>query len=491
METNPHRLPEVSGAEPSAKHICIIGAGPTGLGALKIVKDAPQFKEGRWKVTAFEAREKIGGIWLPAPADADPPLTALYDSLTANTPHPLMCYSSYLFLPATPLYPRAKVVLDYIEDYARHFDLNQHIRLNTSVLAVHWDASSSKWDVTVSGKGGEETIGFDLVLVANGHFRVPRIPEVKGLAEWIAKGKVTHTAWYRRPENYTGKLLVIGGGYSGQDVASETRPYAKEVIHSITRVAPEDKDGGKFKRRGRVAEYLDPDKGNVLFEDGETMTGVDYVVLATGYQFNFPFLSEPEVLPSIPPRVPPIPPVLHNSTYHIFPMAKHMFPLVTAYPPSSIAFLGLPLRVAPFPMTEIQTRAALKVFADPTALDMEREAAALDARYRQFRGTQDRDEVAIADAWFRFDFDEMFDYRDELHEFMGDTFRVPEWERRLFEQKDALREQWRELERLGEADGWSKGVGAGTDPWQEWADFMSKVLRRAPAGEEVSSNSTS
>ena len=37
--------------------------GPVGLGALKVVKDAPQFKEGKWKVTAYEAREKIGGIW--------------------------------------------------------------------------------------------------------------------------------------------------------------------------------------------------------------------------------------------------------------------------------------------------------------------------------------------------------------------------------------------------------------------------------------------
>ena len=400
-----------------------------------------------------------------------------------------MCYTSYLFPPATPLYPRAQVILDYIEDYAKHFDLHPHIRLSTPVLAVHWDASSSKWNVTVSGKDGEETTGFDLVLVANGHFRVPRIPEAKGLTAWIAKGKVTHTAWYRRPEDYTGKLLVIGGGYSGQDVASETRPYAKEVIHSVTRAAPEDDDGGNFKLRGRVAEYLDADKGDVLFEDGTTMTGIDHVVLATGYQFSFPFLSEPEVLPSMPPRVPPIPPVLYNSTYHIFPMAKHMFPLVTSYPPSSIVFLGLPLRVAPFPLTEIQTRAALKVFADPAALDLEREAAALDTRYCRIRREQDAGEVAIADAWFRFDFDEMFDYRDELHEFMGDEFRVPEWERRLFRQKDALREQWRELERRGEADGWSKGVGAGTDAWQEWADFMWKVLRRGPVEEETLSNS--
>ena len=45
------------------KHICVVGAGPVGLGAIKIVKDAPEFKEGKWTVTAFEARDNLGGIW--------------------------------------------------------------------------------------------------------------------------------------------------------------------------------------------------------------------------------------------------------------------------------------------------------------------------------------------------------------------------------------------------------------------------------------------
>ena len=45
------------------QRICVIGAGPTGLAALKIVADAPQFKNGLWEVVAFEAREAIGGLW--------------------------------------------------------------------------------------------------------------------------------------------------------------------------------------------------------------------------------------------------------------------------------------------------------------------------------------------------------------------------------------------------------------------------------------------
>lgn len=388
-----------------------------------------------------------------------------------------MCYMSYPFPPATPLYPSAEVIRQYLEDYASDFDLYPHIRLSSPVTAVHWDSSLSKWDVTVSSTSGSQTTPFDLVLVANGHFRVPRFPETKGLEAWRAQGKVTHTAWYRRPSDYTGKLLVVGGGYSGQDVAADTQPFASEVIHSVTGVTAEDFKGGKFKKRGRVAEYLDPGEGKVVFEDGSTESGVDTVIIATGYQFSFPFLSEPEVACAMPPHVPPIPPVLYNSTLHVFPVAKHLFPLVTSYPPSSIAFIGLPLRVAPFPLAEIQAKAALKVFANPETLDVEHEAEALRVRHERFRAEKGDDEVAIADAWFRFGFDDMFDYRDELYEFVGDPYRIPRWEKELFEQKDALREQWRLLEKSGDAEAWSRGVGSGKEPFEEWAQFMSKVLR--------------
>ncbi|KAI0819410.1 FAD/NAD(P)-binding domain-containing protein [Trametes gibbosa] len=476
-----------SHTDPTPKNaICVIGAGPTGLGALKIVKDSPDFKAGRWSVTVFEARNSLGGVWNPAPAQADVPLTALYDSLTTNTAHPLMSYTSYPFPPETPLYPPWPVVLTYLQNYAKAFALLPHIRFNTPVTSLHWDASIHKWAVAVQE---EEILQFDLVLVANGHFRVPRIPATKGLEAWRAHNKITHSAWYRDPSVYTGKLLVIGGGYSGMDVASETRPYANTVIHAITGTKAEDQDGGKFKKRGRVVEYLDPKEGKVLFEDGTSESGINQVVLATGYQFSFPFLSNPEVEPTLPPPVPPIPSVLYNSTYHVFPLAKHMFPLVSSYPPSSIAFLGLPLRVAPFPLTEIQTQAALKVFTDPRSLDLPREADALRARYDallasvtpKLQALDQTAEVAVADAWFRFGFTEQFDYRDELYEFVGTTYRVPRWERELFEEKDQLRERCRELERRGEAEAWLRGVGTGANPVQEWADFMYKVLIEGPA----------
>ena len=71
-------------------------------------------------------------------------------------------------------------------------------------------------------------------------------------------------------------------------------------------------------------------------------------------------------------------------------------------------------------------------------------------RYNAFReeylsrGAETESEVAtrVADAWFRFSFKEMFDYRDELHEFLGDAYRISQSERELFVEMDLLCEQW-------------------------------------------------
>lgn len=45
------------------KDICVIGAGPSGLAALKVIAETPQYKEGIWRPVAFEAREALGGVW--------------------------------------------------------------------------------------------------------------------------------------------------------------------------------------------------------------------------------------------------------------------------------------------------------------------------------------------------------------------------------------------------------------------------------------------
>ncbi|KZT04427.1 FAD/NAD(P)-binding domain-containing protein [Laetiporus sulphureus 93-53] len=461
-------------ASSDKKDICIIGAGPGGLAALQIIMESPQYKEGLWHPTAFEERDKVGGIWVPAPPKDDPPITPLYDSLTTNLPHPIMCYDSLPFPPSTALFPHAVAVEKYLADFATHFNLFPHIRLETTVLGIDWDASTAKWRVSVSS--GEEH-AYDLLIVANGHYRVPRYPATPGIATWIAAGKAMHSAWYRHPEHKGRTVLVVGGGPSGLDISAELRGVARVVIHSVTDGVPEDSDDGTFKRRGLITEYLDVGEGKVVFEDGSTETGIDHCIVATGYQHHQPYFPPSLLRVAVPPPVPPIPPTLYNSTYHLFPLARHLFPLSKDFPPSRICFLGLLKGVAPLPLMEAQVRAALKIFAEPEHFDSTQESIGVIARYEELRARVGADELRIAATWHIFAPQEQFDYRDELHAWIGEEDRVPAWVREMYDKRDVLRAEWRDLERLGEADEWVHGVGEGG--MDEWVEMMRKLLRRA------------
>ena len=429
-----------------------------------------------------------------------------------------MAYTSFPFPPETALFPPAATVLKYMEDYAAHFDLYPFIRLKTPVVSVTRDNSAGKWIVTVRSSDQEETQAYDFIVVANGHYRIPRFPSTPGLSNWIGARKALHSVYYRNPSDFgdAQTIVVVGAGPSGQDLCTDLLASGRSVIHSVTGAVREDLHDGRLKVRGRIAKYDDLSQGRILFEDGSEESGVDCCVLATGYKMDFPFLPDSVLRQSLPPPLPPLPGALYNSTYHVFPLAKHVFTLVNAdeFPSSTVAFLGLPIRVAPLPLLEAQMRAVLQVFAHPESLDPAQEAVDIIARYETLRsrvtapsptasaGTSsttseaeeiakdtaasasasvDPVELAIANAWHRFDGHEQFEYRDALHAFAGADIRVPAWEVEMYDAKGTLREEWRDLERLGQADEWVRGVGlsAGEKGTEEWVALMRRLLKRA------------
>ncbi|KAI0091746.1 hypothetical protein BDY19DRAFT_932010 [Irpex rosettiformis] len=472
------------------KRIAIIGAGPSGLAALKILSDTPQFKAGLWQPIAFEAREALGGVWLTAPPTQDPPETPVYDSLTTNLPHPIMQYPSFPFPPSTNLYPPAATVLKYLQDYAAHFDLEKLIHFNTRVDLIEWDNSISRWHVRTktTGPDGSSTIDtadFDLVIVANGHYRVPYYPDIPGLSVWRAAGKVQHAVWYRHAEYKGDTVLVVGRGPSGIDIADEMSAVSKVVIGSQPGTPRSDSADGSSKLRGRVVEFLDVKEGVVRYEDNTTDSGIDFVYLATGYEHSQPYLPASILEKSIPPPVPPLPEKLYNSKFHIFPLAKHIFPLTRSVPPSSLAFIALPYRVVPFPLAEIQMRVVVKVLEDPTILDPAGEAVDIISRYEELRAKVGDSDELIARVWHKLDEQEQFNYEDELLDFIGEPFsewneKVPKWLREIYPRKVALRAEWRDIVSRGEGKAWVKGVGeaGGEVGLRQWVDLMFKLLER-------------
>lgn len=455
------------------KRICVIGAGASGLAALKVITDTSHFKSGAWSVTAFESRESVGGTWSPAPPTSDPPLTPLYDSLTTNLPHPIMAFMSHSFPPSTSLFPPAKVVLDYLKSFAHRFDLLPLIRFNTTITSAKWD--NACWRVSTSAR---ETLTFDHLIVANGHYRLPRIPNIPGVDHWLRIRRASHSAWYRSPRTLGDKVLVIGGGPSGQDIATEMRSCATTVIHSYTGATSEG--DAHFKRVGRALRFHDD--GRVLFEGNIVEDEIDHCILATGYKFDFPFFDSDVIRTEQVPSHSTLPPDLYNSTFHVFPLAKFIFPLQSHYPASALAFVGLPSKVVPMPLVEAQVYTIVRVFSDPSSLNEQEEAQKVIARSQLLarRGASSLSEQAK--IWFRFEGMEQWDYRDDLFAFAAQSgdcpaVKVRGWEKTMYLEKNILRDAWRDLESRGEAHEWVGGVGE--NGVEEWVDMMERLLKHA------------
>lgn len=368
-----------------------------------------------------------------------------------------------------------------------------HIQLSTGVIDVRRTENNQRWQVTLS-TGVTEL--FDFIAVANGHYHQPRYPDTPGLQAWLDDGRAIHSIYYRHPlPEYTGKtILVIGGGSSGRDISEELRKVAKAVVHSVTGSDPTlaaTSERAEVRVYGRATEY-GPD-GSVVFEDGEVEPHIDYIVICTGFQFHFPFLSSVLKL-SIPPRAPPLPNDLYNSSYHVFPLSQHIWPLAnsTGIPRHSLAFVGHLTRVSPFAIAEAQSRAIVRAFAEPEALDKAFGAEDVLERVEFLRDIVGEDARSIAKAWHRFAGSEQYRYRDALNTWAtGDKpgkdeaegGKVADWRKELSIKGLLLRSEWRRLEAEGVAEDWVKGVGKGGQ--QEWIDLMRKIIKRAEERGEV------
>ena len=180
---------------------CIIGAGPAGLASLKAMLDTGH------EVDCFEKSDTIGGHW-----NHD------YDALHLITSRQVTGFADFPMPAYWPLFPHRDQMLEYFHLYADAFDLRRHITFGVSVDAVEpiptdGPVGSAGWIVRTSDGVRRE---YDGVLVANGHLRDQKIPEVPG----TYTGKQIHSGSYRNTGDIEGRrVLVVGSGNSGCDLA--------------------------------------------------------------------------------------------------------------------------------------------------------------------------------------------------------------------------------------------------------------------------------
>jgi cation diffusion facilitator CzcD-associated flavoprotein CzcO len=195
---------------------CIVGAGSSGLAAAK------NLQAHRIPFDVIEAEDEVGGIWYYGR-----PHSSVYRSTHLISSKPLTEYTDFPMPAHYPDYPNHVQVWEYLRSYAREFGLYEFIEFNTSVEKI--EPAGNYLEVTLSNR---QTRRYRGVIIANGHNWDPKYPAYPGDFD----GLVLHSAQYKTPEVLRDRrVLVVGAGNSGCDIAVESAQNAARTFHSTRR----------------------------------------------------------------------------------------------------------------------------------------------------------------------------------------------------------------------------------------------------------------
>lgn len=204
----------------SALPWAVVGAGAHGLAALKALLQFGVGAEG------LERAADVGGLWNSAS-----PSARGYDTLHMISTKPFSQFPDFPMPPGYPDYPSRDQAQDYLRRYASHFGLYDHIRFGCEVLAITPEGDGVAVTVRDLLTGVITDRRYGGVVIANGHHGTPYQPAVAGLERFA--GQVLHAAHYRSAQQLRDqRVLVVGGGNSGCDIAVDAGLVAARALHS-------------------------------------------------------------------------------------------------------------------------------------------------------------------------------------------------------------------------------------------------------------------
>jgi cation diffusion facilitator CzcD-associated flavoprotein CzcO len=373
-----------------ARSIAIVGAGPSGVAAAKYLLGEKAFN----KIVLFEQRSRPGGIWNYTPDHVDEDLftvpqidprgknqdpllesngatscvqerdisfvSPMYNDLETNIPRGLMGFQDLMWPEDSQLFPRHETVLRYIEDYGK--DVQHLVRYQTQVVNAEPTNPSpdSRWRVRTRHleTTDEHETTFDALVVANGHFIVPYIPNIPGLRVWnqTYPNNITHSKYYRYPEAYKGnKVIVVGNSASGADISNQIAAHCQSPLlwssKSMSMFSATHGSAGHRRREVPPIKRFILENRSVEFEDGTIESDICDIVFATGYFYSFPFLGS-------------VKPTLITDGSHVNHTYQHLF----YAPQPTLSFLTLNQRVIPFPIAEAQASVLARVYSGRLSL---------------------------------------------------------------------------------------------------------------------------
>lgn len=213
--------------------VCVVGAGQSGLALgyhlQRLARRAAQDSRTPLSVVLLDERDAPGGAWCEG-----------WDTLSLFSP------ATYSSLPGWPMppwrhpgTPSAEHVVRYLADYEKRYDLP--VRRPVQVVSVQ-QAADDRLLVHTDG----DTWSAAVVVNATGTWSRPFWPTVPGGSAFT--GAQLHTVDYRSGAEIAGpRVLVVGGGNSGAQIAADLLLHSEHQVTWCTRepptYLPDDVDG--------------------------------------------------------------------------------------------------------------------------------------------------------------------------------------------------------------------------------------------------------
>ncbi len=279
--------------------VAIIGAGPSGLAALRAFESARRKGADIPELVCYERQADYGGIWnytwrTGTDEYGEPVHASMYRYLWSNGPKECLEFADYSFEEhfgrPIPSYPPRAVLHDYIKGRIEKSGVTSYIKLNTAVRSVTYNDETGKFTVAVKDLVADEqqSSEFDYVICASGHFSTPNIPEFEGIKTFL--GRVLHSHDFRAADEFAGKrVLCVGSSYSSEDIGIQCLKYGAKAVTFTWRTKPM---GFKWPPQINEVPLLTKVEGSrVYFRDG-TSADYDAIILCTGYLHHHPFMED-------------------------------------------------------------------------------------------------------------------------------------------------------------------------------------------------------
>ena len=187
----------------------VVGAGPSGLAMAACLTRAGL------PFMLIDRAKDVGSAW-----------RSHYERLHLHTVKKHSNLPHFPFPDSVEKYPSRQAVVDYLDAYMRHFNIQP--RLGEEVTSIR--RVNCAWETTTSGGSYLS----ERVVIASGYNRRPVVPKWPGRD--VFQGTVIHSAEYRNGEPYRGKrVLVVGIGNTGGEIAIDLHEFAAASIHICVR----------------------------------------------------------------------------------------------------------------------------------------------------------------------------------------------------------------------------------------------------------------